>query len=130
MKILILEDNPNRMLVFRTHLKDHEIDHFETAWLANEALKKNIYDIIYLDHDLGGQVYVDYDTINGTGTDTALVIPKTENRNARIVIHTHNPAGAQRMINIFKNNKIDHAYIPFGADTISIAFKDELWPKN
>ena len=126
-KILVLEDNPNRIAIFKTHLVNHDVDYVDIAWDANKLLNENIYDIIYLDHDLGGHVYVVDDDINGTGYDVAKVIPETENKNARIIIHTYNPVGYQRMSAALNEYNIKYAYVPFGLDTISIAFDDDKW---
>jgi len=65
MKIFILEDNPDRMIAFKSILKDHTIIHAIDVKEAKEKFDKNRpFDSILLDHDLGGEIYVDSDFWN------------------------------------------------------------------
>lgn len=54
MRILILEDDINRIRIFKQKLKDQIVDITDDANKAIQYLKTNIYDFCFLDHDLGG----------------------------------------------------------------------------
>jgi len=54
MKILILEDDNNRINIFIKKLKEHDLDITDNSSIAIEYLTNNNYDYLFLDHDLGG----------------------------------------------------------------------------
>lgn len=107
MKILILEDDMNRMKQFNERMDelnshttfDCEMVHVETAKECIEQLESNKFDLILLDHDLGGKVFVNTNDIN-TGSEVARWMNKnfSKIKNTAIVTHTFNPAGAQSII--------------------------------
>lgn len=115
MKIFILEDDPNRMVIFKRMFKGHTIVHVETSDEGIEVLNTIKFDIIFLDHDLGGRQFVDsreYDT----GYRVAVSIPQTINKDTDVVIHSYNPAGAKNMENVLDNRGEGRVRrIPFGS---------------
>ena len=110
MKILILEDNIERIKVFKTHLFNEEKDFCTTAEQAIELLTAKKYDLVYLDHDLEGKPYEDSNYKN-TGYQVAKVIPTTINKDTQIIIHSMNPIGAKAMRDVIGDNA---TYTPFG----------------
>jgi len=96
MKILVVEDNDARIARFSQELVGHQIDFATDATSGIDLVKRKQYDIIFLDHDLGGQQMVDSDYWN-TGYQVAKAIVGTNNEDAYIVIHSANPGGAERM---------------------------------
>ena len=61
LKILILEDDVSRIGIFKEKLKGHDLYFFDEAADAIGAFKlmtDKPWDIVFLDHDLGGQVFV------------------------------------------------------------------------
>lgn len=112
MRIFVLEDNFERQKIFRDKLKNHEMVLFDNAIDAIDFLKNDIdFDIMYLDHDLGNEVYVDIKEKN-TGSEVARFLSDKEVR-AKIVIHSYNAIGAQNMMNYL----FDAIYIPFSPST-------------
>ncbi|MCK4924312.1 MAG: hypothetical protein KAS61_05015 [Spirochaetes bacterium] len=105
MRILILEDNKERIKIFRTHLgPKHELYFFDQVEEAKKALlSMGTFDRIYLDHDLDGRVFVDSDESN-TGYQLAKYIA-LQKVNAEIIIHTLNPWGAARMKKVLPKSK-------------------------
>jgi CheY-like chemotaxis protein len=93
MKVLFLDDDPVRQKTMKAMLPC--IKQVYTADEAIEALSVGDYSEIFLDHDLGGEVYVDSEEYN-TGMTVAKWLAKNK-RDATIVIHSHNPAGARNM---------------------------------
>ena len=97
MKILILEDNTERMVIFREKLEEeHELHFYDQVEDAKKALAAlGPFDMIYLDHDLDGRVFVDPEEPN-TGYQLARYIAE-QDIGAEIILHTMNPFGAARM---------------------------------
>jgi CheY-like chemotaxis protein len=119
MRIFILEDNPNRMIKFRRELVGHEIDHAETVEDGTSLVVANKYDLIFLDHDLGGEEMVD--SFKGsTGYKLAEFIASfTQNKTTPCVVHSCNPAGTDNII-----RALPHAIkIPFTSLNIALVIK-------
>ena len=112
MKLFILEDNPNRIALFKTWFRGHDVDQVDTADTAIKLLKEKKYDLILLDHDLGGDEMVDSREYN-TGYTVAKAIPTTINKNTQAVVHSHNPVGSVKMVTELVDN--DVVYKPFGS---------------
>jgi len=104
-----LEDNPERIKKFKQMFRKHDITVTDQAEKAIEYLKENKYDFILLDHDLGGDVYVDSNYKN-TGYQVAKHISETMNKDTKILVHSFNPVGAKNMLDILPNAN----HMPFG----------------
>jgi CheY-like chemotaxis protein len=96
-KVLILEDSEARRRVFRENLgSDCDLSFFDRVEDAERALiEEGPFDLIFLDHDLDGRVFVSSDEAN-TGYQLAKFIAR-ERVKPRIVIHSMNIDGAARM---------------------------------
>ncbi len=102
--IFILEDDERRMDLFKARFKESEIanftfDHANNVHAAKKLLKANNYDMLFLDHDLGGQTYVS-STEENTGAGLARWIKEnkeTISLSGAILIHSFNPQGAEYM---------------------------------
>jgi len=56
MKIFVLDDSPLRLAAFRRHFeREHDVQTAQTAKAAIELLSLQDFDLIFLDHDLGGK---------------------------------------------------------------------------
>lgn len=100
MKIFILEDNEHRMIKFRRELIGHEIDHAVTVEEGTSLVVANKYDLIFLDHDLGGEEMVD-SFQNNTGYKLAEFIASfTPNKKTPCVVHSCNSAGADNIVRV------------------------------
>jgi len=99
MKVFILEDNDERIKQFEDLLTPAGY-YLTIAKSVAEAIQKYSppYDILYLDHDLGGEVMVDSEKPN-TGYQFAkwLVANDVDLIRRRIVLHSMNPAGVRNM---------------------------------
>lgn len=117
MRVLIVEDNQERLKVFLGHLKNVDRDITANSKIAVDLVKKVKYDIIFLDHDLG-IVPETGEKTNGvyltsgefTGYEVAQEIPKSINKDTFVVIHSYNRVGAEKMQSVL--DKCDYA--PFG----------------
>ena len=63
--ILVVEDDYRRIKWFKDNLeKSCYLDVFEHANQGIKAVKEKKYDLIFLDHDLGGRVFVPSEDAN------------------------------------------------------------------
>lgn len=103
--VLILEDDPARMLSFEKRFKeldtaDITFDHVENVHSAINMIMANSYDMLFLDHDLGGETFVDIHN-NNTGSAFARWLSMNRhnaNFSGPIIIHSFNPQGAEYML--------------------------------
>ena len=101
MKALVLEDDHNRARKFKQRFLERGWSGIftETAKEAIEHLKTTDFDIVFLDHDLGGEVFVNTDGSN-TGSEVARWMAKNPKK-GYVVIHSLNTPAAlvmQRLI--------------------------------
>lgn len=111
MRIFILEDNEERMRIFREWLgPEHSITHIKTV---KDVDKFNPpYEWIFFDFDLG-HVSEGWDEQNDNGSKVALALKDKINESASIVIHSYNPGGAEAIKNDLKGLGASKA--PFGS---------------
>ena len=97
MRVLILEDDHNRHKAFRRNLIGCDVQIVETAPAAIEYLNSVSWDVLFLDHDLGGEVY--QESGDGTGYEVACWLEEhVDKQPKRIIIHSFNAAGAEKML--------------------------------
>ena len=97
MKILILEDDLVRQKEFKNNLSKHDITIVDSSKEAIKELKSNKWWILFLDHDLGGQVSVP------SGENTGYEVAKFLEENKEyiptyVIVHSLNPAGAKNIL--------------------------------
>jgi len=85
MNILILEDDVQRQQAFQHALKGHSVVYCASVSSAKKAFSENSFDILLLDHDLGG---------TEDGATFANWLPDFD---GEIVIHSMNVVGAANM---------------------------------
>ena len=95
MKVLFLEDDHNRIAKARREFVGSDLTVAETAQSAIAALDANRFDLVSLDHDLGGTVMAESD--GNSGYAVARHIAAMEAPPVFVIIHSFNPVGAQRM---------------------------------
>lgn len=110
MKILVLEDAPERIKTFKVKLKDHDVYFFDEVADAIAAVEFiGDFDMYFIDHDLDDQIFVDSDEPN-TGYQFAKHLSKKElDENIDIIVHSMNPPGAQNIKSVLPQSKL----IPF-----------------
>lgn len=97
LRILILDDDELRHAAFSKQLIGNVVVHVATAGEAIANLENNaLYDVIFLDHDLGGSQMVESGP--GTGYEVAQWLEAHPDKQPRtIILHTFNPVGAKNM---------------------------------
>ena len=115
MKILIVEDDMERVRKFKEMFSEYYITHVVDAISGIDFVKKQKFDAIFLDHDLGNKVFVKSEDHN-TGYQVAKVIPLSINKTTPVVVHSWNPAGADNILKLLPNA----VYKPFGSFSSNI----------
>lgn len=117
LKILVLEDDLRRVQIFRQKLVGFDLTFVETAMDAIGAIQDEEFDVIFLDHDLGGQVYVSTADKN-TGSEVVRWMLASQGAlfhyDPYIIIHSLNTPAAESMETALKRAKFSFVYrIPF-----------------
>lgn len=118
MNIFVLEDDQNRVKKFKRELIGYNVDYATTVVEGVKCIANKKYDLIFLDHDLGGLEMVDSNSSEGTGYHVAIEISYSKNDNTLCIIHSCNPPGAIIINKTLKNSKI----VPF----ISLDIQKEI----
>lgn len=109
MRILILDDDRDfdepdnlekagriRIPAFKRKFIGHNVVWVQTATEAIAALANEDWDALFLDHDLGGEAYVQSGP--GTGYEVAVWLEQHPDRKPpQIFLHSLNPAGRDNM---------------------------------
>lgn len=110
MKILLVEDATNRIKFFINTFGNHDLVITENADSAIDYLSEEVFQYIFLDHDLGEN--------NGCGADIASHLhshPKNLNNHAKIIIHSWNIPASRSMLAMLP----DALHIPFDKELFS-----------
>lgn len=106
-KVLVLEDNDERIKEFKKRFLENKCDgtFVEEASDCISLIEKEEFECIFLDHDLGGKVYVCVNEIN-TGSEVArwMNSHSHKNENTPVVIHSFNNVGSAYMNRLIKNS--------------------------
>jgi hypothetical protein len=115
-RLLFLDDNPDRHVAFGTMSPGCSIVHVWTARECIDALCREgeTFDCAFLDHDLDGEIYVT--EIEGSGTEVAYYVRDqlpAERLPRSFVVHSLNPAGAERMREAISQRGVPTERVPF-----------------
>lgn len=93
-----------------------------TTWTGNalDLLSHWKFDLILLDHDLDGQALTSSD--ENSGAHIARNLKSTLNKDTFCIVHSMNPFGSKRIIDILGNQAI---WYPFHKLVTTIGIKDE-----
>lgn len=120
LRVLVLEDSAERMKVLRPLLKDCEVDHYEDCGPALLGAKPP-YDLLLLDHDLGGRTFVPSEDENTGHTFVSSEVGQAVCRDTTVIVHSHNWDGAQRMVKAAKEAGASSAiWVPFSTAFIGM----------
>lgn len=117
MKILFLEDNNYRILAFTQREKDNDLTIVNTADEAIEQLKSERFDVVHLDHDLGGQIYQSIWSQN-CGMEVVRWIVENHPMIPKIIIHSWNIPAAKLMEKDLRDAGYDVVRAPFQVSDI------------
>jgi len=97
--ILVLDDDQERLKQFEEHWGHQILGCVTTAREAIVLLEHVKFDLVFLDHDLGGEAFANSSEPN-TGAEVARWLEDPDNQLSKpraLVIHTLNPAGRKYM---------------------------------
>jgi len=115
-RILIVEDDETRCGWFHQEFAQVELDETDDVGTAVQWLSQRHYSLIFLDHDLVEAHYFSDVSDDGlTGYAVAAWLAEHPDRQpaARIIIHSLNYAGAERMLNVLQSGGRHPEHIPF-----------------
>lgn len=116
MRILFLDDNPERHRVFGRTAAGHAVDHAYTAAEAIAFLRGDTYEVVYLDHDLGGP---ESEGLILDGVEDGRFVAHWIAEHAHdmpgtfFVVHSLNFAGAEAMMALLRGVGLEARRIPF-----------------
>jgi hypothetical protein len=104
MKILILEDDWNRLEWFQNKFKDHQV-FYATSYdaLVYKYEKNSPFDIYLSDHDIEDMIHDDSPGIEYNGYEAAKYLNSIGAKFSQIIIHSCNPVGAENIYNEVRN---------------------------
>lgn len=113
MKILIVDDEQWRHDLYNKAYIGNEVVSVYSSDDAIKKLQEQTFDVIQLDHDLADEHYQNLDGQHEkTGYDVACYIEQNPGLwNIKVVIHSLNPAGRNRMYAALRNS-LDVKIIP------------------
>lgn len=109
-RILIVEDDEGRCHWFRAQLLNYELDITCDVTEAICWLKERDYRMIFLDHDLATEPD---DERTGYAVAQWLAAHPGYQREAKIIIHSLNYPGAERMLRVLQESGRQAEHIPF-----------------
>jgi hypothetical protein len=116
-KFMVLEDDPNRVEQFQKRFREFSERngiHVSPKFTDNVddfmvIMRAENFDVVFMDHDLGGRVFVDsVDKTTGAEAARQLKAKGLVEKNGNFIIHSLNQAGA---LNIA--NEVGGRLIPF-----------------
>jgi hypothetical protein len=113
MKIFILEDNLERQEKFKQLFKNQELYISDNVKDTTNICLVQDFSVMFLDHDLGGRIWTDSSEENTGYQFVKWMAENQKQKNALIYIHSMNPIGANRMLNLLLDNGYDGIWIPF-----------------
>jgi hypothetical protein len=115
-RVFLLDDDKRRHVWFSKRFERDHLDIADDVTGAREFLSGNLYDAIFLDHDLLPEHYHAEETDDeNTGYAIALWLasrPELQ-RASTILVHTRNADGAMRMVEELRRSGRQAEYVPF-----------------
>lgn len=115
MRILFLDDDESRHHTFKRHSIGHDVTFVFDAGGAIAALEAAAFDLVYLDHDLGGpasQNRLDY-AFDGRHVARWVADHASAFASTKFLIHSLNYAGAEGMMWTLRDTGLTACVRPF-----------------
>jgi hypothetical protein len=114
MKILILEDNEEWIVLFKEMFRQSYIRTCKDVDEAIKALSAEDFLVIFFDHDLDGEVEFGQPHKNNTGYRVAAYLVEHKlQKEAYCVVHSMNPCGSKAIFDLLANDGYSVKKIPF-----------------
>ena len=127
-RVLVLEDNEERHKLFKKNYTRCELVIVVEAAEAIEKLKDEEWNFLFLDHDLGGNVFVDSHSDEPTGYTVAKWLQENPERKPKIIAtHSLNEAGRKNIMSVIECVDSPFAWmIPINFADVEMAETGEL----
>ena len=115
-RVFLLEDDKRRHQWFVKRFKGDQIDIADNVVSAQELLRTNAYDALFLDHDLHPEHYnspTTDDERTGYAIAKWLAVNSDLQRASTIFVHTRNAEGAIRMVEELRQAGRPAEFVPF-----------------
>lgn len=115
-RVFLLDDDARRHDWFAKRFKGDHLDIAEDVKGALSLLDSNVYDAIFLDHDLLPEHYnseMNDDERTGYAVALWLAARPDRQRASTIMVHTRNADGAMRMVEELRRAGRQAEYVPF-----------------
>jgi CheY-like chemotaxis protein len=115
MKVLVLEDNKYRIEKFKQLFSYQELVFVDDIQIAYKLCQTNEFDVLMLDHDLDGRIWVDSNDENTGYQFVKKIVNNIDHKITKqtiIYVHSMNPIGANKMVNLLRDNGYDGIWIP------------------
>jgi CheY-like chemotaxis protein len=104
MKVLFLDDDFIRIKQARSYFAFDEVYVAETSTQAMQLLEKHSpFNLVSLDHDLGGDTYCASDMMSGWGVAIYISRMPKDKLPKQVIIHSFNPDGAEEIIKVLRD---------------------------
>jgi CheY-like chemotaxis protein len=113
MNILILEDNPIRADIFKKLFKSQTLFITDKVGIAIKACEEIVFDIMFLDHDLEGKIWMDSNKEQTGYTFCKILVQTDFQKKTLCYVHSLNPIGANNMVNLLHDYGRDAICLPF-----------------
>jgi CheY-like chemotaxis protein len=126
-RVLFLDDDRRRIAAFRELTRDDRIDLtvVETADECIAQLKTGRFDLVFLDHDLGGEIYCD-SSREDCGMEVVRWLARNRAEHGAFIVHTHNEIAGAAMYFELKGMGHDVEHAMFGSGTFAAAVERAL----
>ncbi len=105
MHVLIVEDSQNRIDWFKAKFNSkHDVVHYaSTTKQANDYLNMHRYNVIFIDHDLNGSMYMPTHSPESGSEVVRHMITIAANVDI-VIVHSHNEPAALSMVSVLMEN--------------------------
>ncbi len=127
-RVLFMDDDARRVEVFLDRCP-------EAVWVKSAeaciARLKDGWDEVHLDHDLGGERYVDpsRDDCGMAVVRWLCAEPRPQHRDTRFFIHSFNFSAASMMVECLLRNGYTAEFRPFGFDLVDLLSFEDVSPE-
>jgi hypothetical protein len=114
--LLFMDDSPDRAATFLANFP--EARWVQTAAECIDALKSQRWDMVFLDHDLGGESMVSPER-EDCGMEVVRYMMAHPVNVRSVIVHSWNTPAAKRMVDDLRRRNYNARYSPFGEDNWS-----------
>jgi len=125
--VLFLDDDHARIAAFRGIVErvDCRLSIVETAEDCIGELRRATFDLVLLDHDLGGEIFCDSDR-EDCGMEVVRWLKANGGTHGAFIVHTMNPVAATAMYFELQTMGYHVAQAPFGSSAFYATLQDML----